>query len=308
MYYISSVLNGSDGVIRYGITDTKDGVEEFYTRNQVLHIVANLKVNVNGVTLLGSNRCTIDIVKYDGKCTLTKDDICVKVLLSMAGSCETFFKMSENSYKVTTRLNNRVLPDKDALNFSYNYGDKIHIALEWKNSELFKDCSILLAYDSDENKYLIRILYMPTATIVYVNKSISNLNYEIACILHLIEHNMGEQCNNNYYEQEILSVNRNLVLNLVYTLRVLTELDYTYNDIHFLYGWKKIGIEDIEICENTFLSVYTEPKWLLTAPVASYLTVDIDKNGEVFRYFVNFNSIREDTQKVRKELKYLLRG
>ena len=48
MYYISSLVGGVSGNIKYGVTDNKDNVEEFYTVDDILKIVSS-GIKIRGV-------------------------------------------------------------------------------------------------------------------------------------------------------------------------------------------------------------------------------------------------------------------
>ena len=63
MYYVSS--RTENGLI--GVTDTKDAVEEFYTLEQIRHIVTNLGIKIGGVKYNSQERlrvCIFDIRSY----------------------------------------------------------------------------------------------------------------------------------------------------------------------------------------------------------------------------------------------------
>lgn len=53
MYYISD-LNHTKEAILYGVTDTKDGVKEFYTKEQIYKMVKSIGLKIEGATLTGS--------------------------------------------------------------------------------------------------------------------------------------------------------------------------------------------------------------------------------------------------------------
>ena len=55
MYYISSLLGGTSKNIKYGVTDNKDDVEEFYTANDIFKIVDS------GIKIRGDRNGSINI-------------------------------------------------------------------------------------------------------------------------------------------------------------------------------------------------------------------------------------------------------
>lgn len=59
MYYISSFKYNKDFIKVYGVTDTKDGIEEFYTKEDLGEFV-NLGVSIEGLVYTGSDyKCYI---------------------------------------------------------------------------------------------------------------------------------------------------------------------------------------------------------------------------------------------------------
>lgn len=54
MFYVSSVKDGF-----YGVTDTTDGVEDFHTKEELIHLVKNRNFEIDGVDVLDNAVCPV---------------------------------------------------------------------------------------------------------------------------------------------------------------------------------------------------------------------------------------------------------
>lgn len=145
MFYISRKVGNN-----YGVVDTKDNIEEFYTREQILDTVSKLKVSIKGVR---ENTVNVYAPKFDLDFTVNNAEF--EDVINNIIAIDLSIKRNDKLFKFARQIYGNAIED-------FSFGVEVRVEDNLPNYVSFEDeingerFGYLLFYRSDDsiNMYL----------------------------------------------------------------------------------------------------------------------------------------------------------